>query len=146
MELLDNKAVISPAVGHPAVFTVFYTFVRVGEITAAVLAEGVEGAVAEKAVEVLFLYALVAGEAFAFPVAVKGVVLVLPVGLSVIHNETSFCESFFEIIPHCRRRVNLENGCNFLLQFSENRCIFIEQTFDCGRLQFALLKNFIKRT
>ena len=89
MELLDDEAVIVLAVGHTALFAVLDALFGVAEITSAVFAERVEGAVAEKAVEFLFLYAFVAGESLAFLVAEECVMLVFPIGLSVVHNVAS---------------------------------------------------------
>ena len=153
MELLDDKAVIVLAVGHAALFAVLDALFSVAEITAAVLAERVEGAVTEKAVEFFFLYAFVAGEGLSFLVAEECVMLVFPIGLTVVHNVASLSLNviqrgkapknppveniaetmrgiFEDIIPYPRSVVNLENESNFLLQFLKNRCIFIEQMFD----------------
>jgi len=89
LELLDDEAVIVLAVGYAALFAVLDSLFRVAEITSAVLAKRVERAVAEKAVEIIFRYSFVAGKGFAFLVAEIRVVLIFPVGLTVIHSGAS---------------------------------------------------------
>lgn len=80
------------------------------------LAERIEGAVAEKAVEVLFLDSLMAGEGLAFFVAEKCVMLAFPVGLSVVHNVASL----FYILGSAALRSTIVH-CNYTILAGDSK-------------------------
>ena len=63
--------------GKGAAGAVLVALFSIPEMAAAVLAQGVQGAVAEQAVEPVGIINPVAGEVFAFPILEKGVVLCL---------------------------------------------------------------------
>ena len=89
LELIEDETVVGLAVRHAALFAVLDAFLCVGKIASAVLAERVEGAIAEKAVKFIFAYSFVTRKILAFLVAEKRVMLILPVGLTVIHSGAS---------------------------------------------------------
>ena len=72
-------AVAAAPVGDETFAAVFYTVFEILVVAAAVVAKGVERAVAEKAVEILPRDRVVTGETFAFRVLEKGIVFAVPV-------------------------------------------------------------------
>ena len=71
---LHDLAVIFPPMGAQAPGAVLDARVRIGKAAAAFIAEGIQGAVAEQAVEILLVSALMAWEIFTFPVLKKVVI------------------------------------------------------------------------
>ena len=67
--------VISPLVGHKAGRAILYTVFRIGEITAAFVPQGVQRTVAEKAVKIRGVFALMARKILAFFILEKFIVL-----------------------------------------------------------------------
>ena len=61
--------------GPYTVAAVFDSTVRIGKTSAAVIAQSIQGAVAKQAVEVFFLYTLMAGKVFTVPILEKFIVL-----------------------------------------------------------------------
>jgi hypothetical protein len=62
-------------VRESAGFTALHSLLGIGEISSAVFAQGIEGAIAEKAVELRLLNPCMAGEIFTFPVLKKLIML-----------------------------------------------------------------------
>ena len=73
----DDVAVALAAVGHHAARAILHAVLRVAEVPLALLPQGVKGAIAEQAVEVLGMLRLMAGKEFAFLVLEEGVVALL---------------------------------------------------------------------
>lgn len=62
------------------------SFVVISESAAAIFSQGIERTIAEKTIEILFLYARMTGKIFAFPVLKKGII-----PLFFIHANTILC-------------------------------------------------------
>ena len=70
-QLLADEGIVFPSVGPQAVGAVFDTLLRVAEIAAALISQGIQGAVAEHTAKVLRVSTLVAGKIFTFPILIK---------------------------------------------------------------------------
>jgi hypothetical protein len=78
---LHDIAVILPSVGHAAAGTILNAVLGIDKITAALVPQGIQGAVAEQAVELLRAGCVVAGEKLTFFMLEKGKLLALPIRL-----------------------------------------------------------------
>ncbi len=77
---------IVPLVGKAAFAAVFYALFCIAEISAALVAQGIQRTVAEQAVEIFRVICLMAGEVFAVLMAEKCVLLSLPVFFFAHHS------------------------------------------------------------
>ena len=89
-EARDDPAVILAAVRHEAAGAVLDAALCKAAIAAALFAQRVQRTVAEQAVEIFGVSALVAREKFALPILKKGVVLALPIFRHFLHLTRSF--------------------------------------------------------
>jgi hypothetical protein len=86
---LHNIAVILGLVGQKALGTVLDAVLGIGEAAAALVAQGVQGAVAEQTVEGIGIVGGMAGEELALFMLEEGVLFTFPIGF-VAHNDAPF--------------------------------------------------------
>ena len=67
--------IISPLVGHKAMAAILDTALCVAEVTAALISQPIKGAIAEKAIKIRRIFALMAGKIFAFFILKKLIML-----------------------------------------------------------------------
>ena len=89
-EFLGDVAVAAPAMGDQTAAAILDAIADIGEVAAALVAQRIEGTVAEQTVEVLRLGRFVTGEKFAPGVLKEGVTALLRLGgKGLIHGVTS---------------------------------------------------------